>query len=328
MRKLSTALVMGLALLACQKAPAPKIEPAQKLTVAFTYQPQCTLVHVALAKGYFRDEGLDVQPEMRTYGKAALQVVLDRQADIATAAETPIMFNILKGEKIKVLANIVASNTNVGVAARRDAGIASARDLKGKRIGFTPGTTSDFFLASLLTANGMTRKEVQEVGLKPEEMMEAMLAKKVDAVATWNYPLTQIRHALGANGLILYDKEIYTETFNLVARQEFIEQNPLAIQRFLRALLKAETFARENPAAAKAIVAASTKVDEGIVSDVWDVFHFRIGLDQILLITLEDETRWAISNKLTDQTQMPDYLSYMYTEGLQAVRPEAVRVKR
>lgn len=320
-------LVLALGIGACQKTPTPAI-PAQKITVSFTFQPQCTLVHVALAKGYFLEEGLEVRPEMRTYGKPALQAVIDGQADIATAAETPIMFAILKGESIRVLANIVASNTNNGIMARRDAGIAGAADLKGKRIGYAPGTTGDFFLSSVLAANGILRTEIQGVGLKPEEMLEAILAKKVDAVSIWNYPLSQIGQALAANGLVIYDKEIYTETFNLVARQDFVAKNPQAVQRFLRALFKAEEFARRAPDEAQRIMADATRVDLGLVREAWDSFQFRVGLDKVLLITLEDETRWAMSNQLTDRTQMPDYLSYLYFDALEAVRPDAIRIER
>lgn len=327
MYRLALLLVMTFAIVACDKPPAPAA-PAQKITVSFTYQPQSTLVHVALAKGFFRDEGLEVQPELRSYGKAALQAVIDGQADIATAAETPIMFAILNGADIRVLANIVASNTNNGIVARRDAGIVNARDLKGKRIGYAPGTTSDFFLSSLLAANGIPRTEIREVGLKPDEMLEAIQAKKVDAVSIWNYPLSQIAQALGANGLTIYDKEIYTETFNLVARQDFIARNPEAIRRYLRALFKAEEFARNSPDEAQRIMVEATRIDPDLIRESWDSFQFRVGLDKVLLITLEDETRWAMSNQLTDRTQMPDYLSYLYFDALEAVRPDAIRIER
>jgi NitT/TauT family transport system substrate-binding protein len=85
-------------------------------------------------------------------------------------------------------------------------------DLKGKRVGFTPGTTSDFFLDAFLTANGLTRQDIQPVALKPDEMQDAMIAKKVDAVSTWNYPLTLIAQKLSSDGIVFYDQQIYTET--------------------------------------------------------------------------------------------------------------------
>ncbi|HEY8099010.1 MAG TPA: NrtA/SsuA/CpmA family ABC transporter substrate-binding protein [Methylobacter sp.] len=331
--KVPVILMIITALMGCQESsPENKeqrsSEPLQKITVAYTNQPQSTLIHVAVARGYFVEEGLDVQSLMRTFGKAALETVIENQADFATVAETPIMFNVLKGEKIFVLANIEASSMNNAVVARKGAGISAPGDLKGKRIGFTPGTSGDFFLASLLTASGLTRNEIQPVALKPEEMQDAIMAKKVDAVSTWNYPLTQIGRQLGDDGTIFYDREIYTETFNIAAQQEFVQKNPELVKRFLSALIKAEDFVAKNPDEAQAIMSAATKIDKDLIRDVWNDFNYHVVLDQTLLLTLEDETRWAMKNKLTDQTVMPDYLSVIHLDSLKEVKPEAIRMNR
>lgn len=328
MWKILIILTLTALLPACQKSTPQNAAPHQKITVAYTWQPQSTLMHVAMAKGYFSEEGLDVQPLMRTFGKAALQEVLDHNADFATVAETPVMFSILKGENIFVIANIEASPLNNALIARKDAGIAIPRDLRGKRIAFTPGTTSDFFLDTLLTANGMKRTDIRPIALKPEELQDAIMAKKVDAASTWNYPLTLIKRQLGANGTIFYDKEIYTETFNIAAQQDFVRKNPETVKRFLRALIKAENFVAKNPDAAQSIMAAATKIDPGLIHDVWNAFNYRVVLNQTLLITLEDETRWAMQNKLAAQAAMPDYAAFIHTDSLRAVKPEAVQMSR
>lgn len=217
---------------------------------------------------------------------------------------------------------------NNGIVARKDAGILAPGDLKGMRIAFTPGTTSDFFLDSLLTAIGLTRRDIQPVALKPEDMQGAVMAKQVDAVSTWNYPLTQIKHELGANGNIFYDQEIYTETFNIAAQQNFVLKNPQTVRSFLRALIKAEDFVAKNPDAAQAIMQAATKTDLGLIREVWHAFNYRVALDQTLLITLEDETRWAMKNQLTERKEVPDYLDFIHVESLRAVKPEAIRMSR
>ena len=328
MRNMFIIIIILAALTGCQGSTPPNTEPVRKLTLSYTIQPQCTLIHVAQAKGYFVAEKLDIQAQIHTFGKAALQSMLDGKADLATAAETPIMFSILKGEKIFVLANIEASATNNAIVARKDAGITKAGDLKGKRVGFTRGTTSDFFMSSLLTANGLTRKDVRQIGLKPEEMRDAIMSERVDAVSTWNYPLTQISNELGANATVFFDKEIYTETFNLVVQQEFARKNPELVKRLLRALIKAEDFTRDNPEEAQGIVSKATQTDKALVRSVWSNFGYQLVLDQILLITLEDETRWAMSNKLTDRADMPDYLSFIYFDGLKAVKPKAIKMKQ
>ena len=320
-------------LVGCDKSPSQNSvqrnpESNEKITFAYTYQPQSTLAHVATSKAYFKEEGLDVQPLMRSFGKEALQALLENKAEFATVAETPVMFSGLKGDKIFVIANIETSSTNDAVVARKTAGINAPGDLKGKRVGFTPGTTSDFFLDSFLTANGLTRQDIQPVALKPDEMQEAMTAKTVDAVSAWNYPLTLIAQKLGNEAVVFYDKLLYTETFNIVAQQDFVKAKPETVKSFLRALIKAEDFVAKNPDEAQTIMAAATKMDKKLIRDVWNAFNYRVVLDQKLLLTLEDEARWAIKNKHTDKTVMPDYSSYIHSDSLRAVRPEAVSTNR
>lgn len=325
------AIVAMLIIAGCDNlTPSPRAatEAPQKISVAYTYQPQSTLIHVAVAKRYFADEGLDARLLQHTHGKEALQSVLDGKADVATVAETPVMFSILSGARIFILANIESSTLNNAIVANTNTGIKTAEDLKGKRIGYTPGTTSEFFLDSMLTAKGLAKSDVYAVALKPDEMQQAMVARRVDAVSTWNYPVTQIKHQLGPSGVVFYDRQIYTETFNIAAKQDFVGKHPETVRRFLRALIKAEEFVEQHPADAQEIVATAANIDKKLVQEVWDAFNYKVVLDQTLLLTLEDETRWALKNRLTEQSDMPDYASYVYLDGLMAVKPEAVLIRK
>ena len=325
--RLFIVLLATLILISCDRMSSGSKPPLEKVTLAFTRQPQSVLLHIALLKGYFKEESLEITTRVYPYGKHALESVFDGLSDIATAAETPIMFNVLKGNKVLVLANTVASNNNTAVVARREAGISSAKDLRGKRIGYAPGTTGDFFLSALLSANDIARNEIKEVNLAPKEMLSAMQSHTVDAVVIWNYVSTQLMDALGDKAIYIQDKDIYTETYYLLAKPDYVQKHPETIRRFLRAMIKAEAFARDYPRQAQEIMAQSSKVDVSLVRRVWENFNLRVGLEQNLLITLEDETRWAIANKLTDAKEMPNYLSVVYFDGLRAVRPESIHIK-
>ena len=60
----------------------------------------------------------------------------------------------------------------------------------------------------------------------------------------------------------------------------------------------------------------------------WDEFVFELSLDQSLLISLEDEARWAIKNNLTDKKEIPNFFNFIYTQALEEVKPEAVTIIR
>jgi NitT/TauT family transport system substrate-binding protein len=328
MWKAGVLLMLTAALMGCQKKSAHQNLPPTKITVACTTQPESSLVHIAFKKGFFAEEGLNIELQLHTYGKSALQSVLEGKAELATVAETPIMFAALNGEKIFIVANIFTSNENTAIIARKDHGIASPKDLRGKRIAFTPGTTSDFFMDSFFAANGIERKDVTAVGLEPEEMFDTLMTGKVDAACTWNFPLIQLRKKLGEKGVTFLDKEIYTQTFSIVGQQKFVKNNPETIKKFLRALIKADIFADQHPEETRKIVAASLHIDEKLLHEVWNGFNFRVLLDQMMLIILEDETRWAIKNHLTKSREMPNYLSYIHADPLKAVNPSAVSIMR
>lgn len=54
--------------------------------------------------------------------------------------------------------------------------------------------------------------------------------------------------------------------------------------------------------------------------------HFSLSLDQSLILTMEDEARWMIKNNLTAEREIPDFRDYIYTRGLDDVKPGSVSV--
>lgn len=148
--------------------------PPARIRLAYTKNFNAGLVLIALAKGYFSKEGLDVVAEGSPYGKVALQSLLEGRADIATVADTPFVIAVLGGASISVLSSIQTSNRDEAIVVRRDGGIVKPADLKGKTIGLTRGTTSDYFAYIFLLANGIDIKDVRIVDLGPTEIAEAL----------------------------------------------------------------------------------------------------------------------------------------------------------
>ena len=315
-------------LLGCQKTNRQQSTSTSEINLAVTAIPSCALVFIALKNDYFAQEGLPVKSRIQTSGKVCLDSVLEGKADLSTVAETPVMFAALNGDRISIIATISTSNRNNAVIGRRDRGISAPTDLKGKRLAVTLGTAGEFFMDSFCSANGIARKDVHVVNLKPEEMVDALSSGTVDAAVTWNFPLIRLQKELGDKGVVFFDKEIYTETYNIAAQQDFVRKNPDTMKKFLRALVKAEHFAREYPDKSQELVAASLQVDKKLVHEVWSSFEFRVALDQALLVALEDETRWAMKNHLAANKQMPNYLDFISTEYLQQIKNDAVGIVR
>ena len=170
----AAALAIAVCLFACTRTDHKPAGPPEKVTIAYAATTDAVLAEVAQVKGYFRLEGLEVTPRLHPYGKPALDDLLAGKADFATVAETPVMFAIMNGAKISVIATIQNSSMNSAILARMDRGILTPGDLKGKRIAATLGTTSDFFMDALLALHGISRKDVEVVDLKAGEMADAL----------------------------------------------------------------------------------------------------------------------------------------------------------
>ena len=177
--------ILALAISACFVACTPTDEkpagPPEKVTIANIVPPFTVLVDIAQENGYYRKEGLEVAMQKYPYGQLALRALLDGKADFATVAETPIMFEILRGEQIAIIATIQSSNKNIAIIARKDRGIYVPMDLKGRKIAATFGTISEFFMDSFLAVNGIARKDVEAINLTPDQMMVSLTNGDIDA---------------------------------------------------------------------------------------------------------------------------------------------------
>jgi NitT/TauT family transport system substrate-binding protein len=315
-------------LYSCGRTENKGVEPPEKITIAYSYAVNAALARVALVQGYYQQEGLDITAHEHSHGKPALQEVLDGKADIATVAETPFMFAVLGGEKISIIATIQTGGRDNAILARKDRGIRVPGDLRGRKIAVALGTTSDFFMDSFLSLNGIQRNTVTVVSMKPEEMQEALASGSVDAVSAFVPWLLYAEKKLGGRGVAFFDKNIYTLTFHIVAKQEFIRNNPSIIKKILRSLIRAEEFMARNPSEAQTLIADYAHMDVAFVREICTDMKFSVSLDQSLILALEDESEWAIKKGLTKATKVPNYLDYIYLDGLKSVKSEAVRILR
>jgi NitT/TauT family transport system substrate-binding protein len=315
-------------LFACDQTKQMSARPIEKVTIAYSISYHSLLAKVAQVKGYFQQEGLEVTPHLHPYGKRALEDMLAGNADFATVAETPVMFAILNGADISIIATIHTTDKDDAILARKDKGILEPRDLKGKKIAVTPGTTSEFFLEAFLAVNAITREEVEMVNLRQEELPQALVDGKVDAASVFNPFLFASQKQLGEGGTTFYNRNIYTKTFVIVSTKEFVQHNPNKVDKILRALDQAEKFFRQNPEEAMKITAdfSQTKIDD--TREMLAGTNVGLSLDQPLILTLEDESRWAIERGLANTNVVPNYLDYIYFDGLNSIKPAAITILR
>src|SRR5207237_9686033 len=126
--------------------------------------------------------------------------------------------------------------------------------------------------------------------------------------------------ALGKNSMTWHEPLVYAQTFNIIGRNDFLKRHSKAIQKLVRAMLKAEQLNRVQPEEALNLVAERLKTDVKSMRPAWENFNFRIDLTQAQLMTLEDQARWAVERGYIEEKQVPNFLPNLYLDALLAVQ--------
>lgn len=292
--------------------------------------------YVAYCNGYFEEEGLDVTLTYNNAGFESLKNLFEGDADIITVAETPIVYTSFDKKKYTdfergefyIIGNMNHSDKIHFVLARKDKGINSASDLKGKKVAVYRGTASDFFMDSFFILNGIKSSDVEIVNMDPPTMVSAIEKGEIDAIVCWQPHILNTQLELGDNAIILPSENIYTASWLIIVMKDYAEKNPEVLEKFVRAIVKAENFIAGNREESIDIHSEESGLAREIIAALWDDVIFDLSLDQALLTNLEDEARWAIKYGLTDKTEVPNYLDYIYFDALEKVKPGAVTIAR
>jgi ABC-type nitrate/sulfonate/bicarbonate transport system substrate-binding protein len=283
---------------------------------------------IALTQRRFAKEGLDVTIKEYGSGRHALESMFAGEVDISTVADTPIVFSSFNRRDYSVFATFVYSYRDSKIISFKDKNINTGADLRGKKVGAYIGTSGHFFLGLCLTYNHVSIAEVELINMKAADLLVSLKNNEVDAISVWEPFAHEAKQLLQDKAIELPCAEICRTTFNFAVMKGFAKDHPETLEKFLRAVDNAVTFIKNNKEKSQAIVATSLNLDEENVSAIWDDYVFEIFLDQSLLLSWEDIARWAIKNKFTDKTTVPNYLNFIYLDGLEAVKPEAITIIR
>ncbi len=317
--------VIGVSVSGCQEQAERYTGSIQTISIGATTQELSTLIWIAEEKGYFEENGLDATVKAYDTGIETKNALLAGEVDVADTVDFVITGLGFEEADIKVLASINTAIIDY-IIARRDRGISSLSDLKGKKIGIKPGSSAEYYLGKALILNGLSLEDVELVAIHPPDMPEAIAQGEVDATITWHPHNYHIKNSLGDNAIVWSahsEQHVYWVVF---CKDEFIQKYPGKIKRLLKALIQAEEFVKNNNLEAKGIIAGRINLDLPYIESVWSDFHFVVDLTQSMVITMEDQARWMINNNLTDKTKVPNYLDFIYFDALHEVKPEAIEI--
>ncbi|MFA6040087.1 MAG: ABC transporter substrate-binding protein [Methylophilus sp.] len=160
-------------------ACAQKAEP---LKIGYSDWPGWVAWDVAIEKGWFKEEGLDVKFEWFDYA-ASMDAFTAGKVDAVTVTNGDALVVASGGAKNVMILATDYSNGNDMIVAKP--GIESLKDLAGKKIGLETGFVEHLMLLNGLEKAGMQESDVTIVNTATNATPQALASGDLDAIAAW-----------------------------------------------------------------------------------------------------------------------------------------------
>jgi NitT/TauT family transport system substrate-binding protein len=299
-----------------------------RVSIGAMADESASLLYVADELGYFTKNGLELAIRNYPNGAVAIRGMENGEVNLTLSSEFPLVAETLNGEDILIIGSI-DRYYGTFLIARRDHGIETIPDLKGKRIAVSKNSVGEFYLGRFLDLNGMDMQDIALVDSLPaQSLIDLAEGSSVDAVVTTRIradPLVQ----RSEHTYILFPVESNQATYKILAgRSAWVTDNPRAVSRLMQSLTDAGQFTASQPDDARTLVQNRLNLTDDYVQTVWPEHQFALTLDQSLILAMEDEARWMIRNNLSENQQVPNFLDVMYPDGMNAVRPGSARIIR
>lgn len=299
-----------------RRTTTPPQEERTKVRLATSLNAWCGLPLIALDKGFFEEEGLEIDLVVQPVGKLCVDALRSSSVEIATAVEVNFAYlGFAAPMDIRLVTTIVRSDSSA-LVARRSAGISKPQDLTGKSVALIPGTTTQLFAHRVLERNKIADKDVTIRSFQPNSIVGALVAGEVDCASLWEPLIQTAVSQMGHDAIIFRDPEAYTGFMAVAVRRDWGLQNKATIQKFVRALNTALSFVQSNESEAQAIIAKRLKVEQEVIVQTWKYYDYRVDPSRHeIQPVLEEEGRWirATQDDYRDKV-IPDYSVFFESE--------------
>jgi NitT/TauT family transport system substrate-binding protein len=308
---LAAATATVLVLAGCSAPAASDVAATDDVTVrlAATSPMSWAQPHVVTGEKGWAEAGIDLEQTEFATGREALQALLGGGADIAEVSASNVVSAAYAGSDVVVLGR-GGTWASWNVVAAADAGVRDAKDLVGKRVGVTTGTSSEIALTSFLTDSGVDPKSVELVNVSPADMTSALASGSVDAVNPWQPNAAQTIEEMGAKAVAVpYD---YTQNYLVATTKAYADAHPDTVKDFLEAYGSADETLTEEPEAAAAIVSDVAQIDEKTLLTVWDDYTFKTEPADGAVVDEMKDVAALLTKNGTVSGAAPDFAAMFY----------------
>ncbi|MEX1306295.1 MAG: ABC transporter substrate-binding protein [Rhodovibrionaceae bacterium] len=282
-------------------APAQAQENKLVLLLDWFVNPDHAPIIIALEKGFFAEEGLEIEVIEPADPNDPPKLVAAGRADLAVSYQPQLHMQAAAGLPLTRIATLVATPLNT-LLALAEGPVRSLADLKGRKVGYSVGGFEDALLAAMLKQEGIGIDEVELINVN-FSLSPALLSGQVDAVigAFRNFELNQLE-LHGAAGRPFYVEEhgvpAYDELIVIAGRERLDDPR---LPAFLRALERGVLYLINHP------------------EESWELFAgYQDGLDDELNRRAWADTlpRFALRPAALDQGRYRRFAEFLVAQGV------------
>lgn len=301
--------IIAIVLLAVSFFPLPDVSAQEKkqIRVIFTSQTWTSSLpfRAALTKGYFRAQGLTVEPIFIRGGPAAIAALVSGDADFgAIGGAQAVIRSRARGLDVVIIGSI---SNRVHYVIIGNSSTKTIEDMKGKTIGVTgAGTFSDFALRVYLKGKNIDPDKdlrLRAIGATP--LRATALERRIIAAAP--FAPEDAVYLLGKGFPLIAN---LSDSLNIpqaviVARSEYMNKYPETTKRYLKAQLLGMQVAMNKQEAIKAGYAAGLKGEPESVSKAYDLYSrgftsdLSVAEDGIQIMLEDDIRNGIVDRKMT-----------------------------
>ena len=225
---------------------------------------------MALEKGYYKREGLDLELISVRSAVTAVQALIGNQIQFILTVG-PQMPAIWEGTDILLLAQQVGRPTSSLVVTPD---IQKVTDLKGKKIGVNFGGSTFAGTKALLELNKMTDRDVQYINIPGSTPKVAAMKQGIIAAALLAPPADYVAVKAGFKRLVNLADVFKDTTFTgLAATGKTVKDNPAFVKRMVRAIVRGVYHTRDNPEDAIQVMIKHLRMEREAAVDAYQLIR-------------------------------------------------------
>jgi sulfonate transport system substrate-binding protein len=229
----------------------------------------------ATLEDHFRPQGIGVKWAEFSSGPPMMEAMNVGSIDYGAVGDSPPIFAQAAGAAIVYAAGQPSTNGQ-GILVPRNSALHSIADLKGKRIGFTKGSSAHNLVVQTLRVAGLAYDDVTPVYLTPPDAGPAFANGGIDAWAIWD-PYLAIGEVKQNGRILVNAREITKANSFYVANRGFAEDHGAMLQQIIDVTATTASWAAAHRSEVATALSDITGIPLDIQTIAIDRSEFRIG---------------------------------------------------